>query len=657
KHTEIETILNVPPTVLMGSGSDKTINENGVYTTSATFIDFGASSWTATINYGDGSPIETVQLGGGEDGNGPFPTTSLSHVYGDNGTYTVTVEVTDNQDGGKGVATATVRVNNLDPEVYLVTSSATLFHGGNAFLGRANATQAHTATISDPGSDDLRFTWSHELKNGLAFSNRTEFDRTTYFNNGTAAGDLPFTDALPSSPGNFPFHVAKDGALVRFAEPGIYRVTVTATDDDFGRWAPSTGTSSQSLAYLVTDNRNCTNQYGFWQRQYEGGNNQDIDNTRLQRYLDLINWASSLFGEAVPVTTFAQAVNILKPGGPDVGDKSPDNHKGKAVQEIFVAWLNWASGGIAWAEVLPNGENLYHALARAEALVLNPLSDFTAYKEAQSVAAYARRSDPGQADCIERMFNVSLDPASISSAPLETKIFTSTHQHPATAAKITSARILVNSKVSGVAGLYARYDSLTNRLYLLDDAGKSWLGGFTPGTNRTITNSQGSLNCATTTVQRFGNQLVVQWSLSAANKWQNTTQKVFLHVTEQSGLTDGWDEMGKWTITASTGAALPTTTPSTVALSATAAVAGSSEVTLTFTGALDGVQAAEASRYSVTINGAPVAIQSVTALQAVVKLRLATSINKGDALVVRWNGLVDASQRSLADDQATIISP
>ncbi|MBF8266567.1 MAG: hypothetical protein HW388_75 [Dehalococcoidia bacterium] len=60
------------------------------------------------MNYGDGSGNQALSLTG--------KTFNLSHVYADNGTYTVTVTVTDD-DGGSGFDTLTVTVNNVAPVV------------------------------------------------------------------------------------------------------------------------------------------------------------------------------------------------------------------------------------------------------------------------------------------------------------------------------------------------------------------------------------------------------------------------------------------------------------------------------------------------------------------------------------------------------------
>lgn len=78
-----------------------TMNEGATYSENGSFTDSDSTSWTATVDYGDGSGTQPLTLTG--------MNFSLSHVYSTHGTYTVTVSVTDNQ-GATGTATATVTV-------------------------------------------------------------------------------------------------------------------------------------------------------------------------------------------------------------------------------------------------------------------------------------------------------------------------------------------------------------------------------------------------------------------------------------------------------------------------------------------------------------------------------------------------------------------
>jgi hypothetical protein len=85
------------------------VNIGSTYTNNGSFSETGSSSWTATVDYGDG--------GYGVDGSGlqSLPLSgqnfTLNHVYKDAGTYKVVVRVTDDQ-GATGFSTATVYVNS-----------------------------------------------------------------------------------------------------------------------------------------------------------------------------------------------------------------------------------------------------------------------------------------------------------------------------------------------------------------------------------------------------------------------------------------------------------------------------------------------------------------------------------------------------------------
>src|SRR5206468_1285930 len=108
QHTTTVIVNNVAPMVTPAA------NQNATEGTSASlslgsFSDPGADSpWSIDVNWGDGSAHTT------------FPKSvtgslgSQTHLYADNGPYTVTVSVTD-KDGGSGWAVFTVTVANANP--------------------------------------------------------------------------------------------------------------------------------------------------------------------------------------------------------------------------------------------------------------------------------------------------------------------------------------------------------------------------------------------------------------------------------------------------------------------------------------------------------------------------------------------------------------
>jgi DNA/RNA endonuclease G (NUC1)/PKD repeat protein len=125
-------VANVDPTVRVFAGA--TLLKGESYTGSTSFIDPGADTWTATVDYGDGSGPQALSIAGS--------TMALSHRYTTAGTYTVTVTVRDN-DGGVGTRTATVVVQSATQGIGdLQTLVSTLARAGGLNHGNANALDA-----------------------------------------------------------------------------------------------------------------------------------------------------------------------------------------------------------------------------------------------------------------------------------------------------------------------------------------------------------------------------------------------------------------------------------------------------------------------------------------------------------------------------------
>jgi PKD repeat protein/cytolysin (calcineurin-like family phosphatase) len=114
-------IDNLAPTV--DAGPNQTVNEGqAVSLAPATFNDKGTlDTHTAAINWGDGSPVEfgvvsETPFGPPGSSAGMDGRVNDSHVYADNGSYTVQVCVSDD-DGGVGCDAFFVTVHNVAPGV------------------------------------------------------------------------------------------------------------------------------------------------------------------------------------------------------------------------------------------------------------------------------------------------------------------------------------------------------------------------------------------------------------------------------------------------------------------------------------------------------------------------------------------------------------
>ncbi|MBI4311724.1 MAG: CSLREA domain-containing protein [Chloroflexi bacterium] len=137
--TDVKSIAvsvgNMAPAVY--PGLDNALNEGKVFTSSGFFKDRGADTWTATVDYGDGSGPQPLALN-------PDKSFSLAHAYADNGVFTVRVVVLDD-DGGKGEGTLVVTVHNVAPSVEA---------GPDMKAGTGAPVKLAPATFTDPGASD-----------------------------------------------------------------------------------------------------------------------------------------------------------------------------------------------------------------------------------------------------------------------------------------------------------------------------------------------------------------------------------------------------------------------------------------------------------------------------------------------------------------------
>ncbi len=332
------TVLNLAPTVEAGPSQTIVEGQNLLLELNS-FTDPGfLDSHSLNIDWGDGTPIEQGLVA--ESMGAGF--VSGSHAYGDDGTYEVTLNLCDDDDGC-GQDRFQVIVENSAPNVKLDRSGLKSFGDDDAFLERVGVEQSHQALASDSGSDDLIFLWN------FGFS-------PMYYNDGTGP------DPLSSSSGVFPFQVI-DSAQVTFDSPGIHAVMIEVVDDD-------RATSQDSLPVLVTDNKDLVQGRSYWLNQFSGVGETQIDQATLQAYLDLVNFSSKFFSERKSVKTIEEARQTL----------AINNRKIRSTVEasLLVAWLNFAQGAIVWEQKIDANRDcrgdtpFYEVMKKIEATLLRP---------------------------------------------------------------------------------------------------------------------------------------------------------------------------------------------------------------------------------------------------------------------------------------------
>ena len=184
------TVKNVAPSIVSLNG-DTEVSEGAVADFSAIAADNGSDSLTYSWNFGDGS----------ENKEGA----NVNHVFRDNGNYTVTLTVTDD-DGASTTSTLDVVVNNVAPSIVDIS------HGE---IAEGVSTQ-FTATATDPGDDILTYTWD-------------------------------FGDGSEIVMGETVNHL--------FVDNGNYTITLTVTDDDGGETVSQISVTATEVFNIKAEGR------------------------------------------------------------------------------------------------------------------------------------------------------------------------------------------------------------------------------------------------------------------------------------------------------------------------------------------------------------------------------------------------------------------
>lgn len=341
--TTTVTVTNVAPTVTIDP--IPAIDEHGTTTVSGVISDPGwLEALTATIDF--------------DDGNGPQPLTgvlenvrpdatltfSVDKQYGDDGTFDVTVTGFDDDTSTSDTSPAVVA--NVDPTVTIDSSGELVYDGVSAFVVEAGEDLTVPANATDPGSDDLTFTWDWD-------------DGTT--SSETSLVNPPLLDPL-KSPTVQPRDVTLE-ATHAYAEACLYELTVTVEDDDGGE-------GDDSAAVVITGNADISKGSGWWLNQYRTKPPNDFTTAELECYLAIAGYFSLVFPDGM---VRADGAAILHAPA-----KSPESIIFD--EEALAAWLNFANGAIKFDTPVDTDGNgtldstFADAMLTAETIRMNPAS-------------------------------------------------------------------------------------------------------------------------------------------------------------------------------------------------------------------------------------------------------------------------------------------
>jgi PKD domain len=348
------TVLNVPPNIV-SLGSDGPKPENSAITVTGTIADPGwLENLTATINWGDGTPTQSIA--GTLENNRPNATLafSVSHAYGDDsggGTFTATVCGSD--DDTTTCQILGLSITNVNPTAVIMEPGTFLVNGIPTVIAHAGETVSFKGESFDPGSDDRTTTW--DWGDGAPSPDSTEL----------SLNDPNFNPDPDPSPTVNPRTVTDD-ELHAFGEACFFTVTFGAADDDGG-------TASATVNVITTGNAPRRRGAGYWQTQYRPRPTALSEAQRLC-YLAIAGYMSAVFNEVRDASTVAAAFDVLN---------LSHNH-GSAIEQldrqILTAWLNFANGAFDYTELVDTGGKGAAAIpfgtvmATAEAVRLNPAS-------------------------------------------------------------------------------------------------------------------------------------------------------------------------------------------------------------------------------------------------------------------------------------------
>jgi PKD repeat protein len=203
-------ILNVPPEA--EAGNDQTVDEGDVVSFSANFTDPGTED-THTIEWAFG------------DGTTDTGTLTPTHVYADDGTYTVTVSISDD-DGASDSDTLMVTVMNALPVVE-AGADQTVDEGIEvSFL----------VAFNDKGTSDTHIA-------------------TINWGDGTAAEPGTVTESPSGPPGSTSGVSGTVSGSHVYADNGIYTIEVCITDDDGDSGCDTLEVTVINKAPIVSSNR------------------------------------------------------------------------------------------------------------------------------------------------------------------------------------------------------------------------------------------------------------------------------------------------------------------------------------------------------------------------------------------------------------------
>ena len=363
-------VANVSPTLAVVD--NQTVDEGQLLSLTGlgTFTDPGfdnplanpptSEAFTYRINWGDGTDADTGAANIETPGSpGVLTQGSLdgSHTYADNGVYTVTVTLSDD-DGGEDVKSFQVTVNNVAPTLSVV-GDQTIDEGDTLSI-------ANLGTFTDPGFDNpLANPPTQET-----FTYTINWGDNSNVDAGTAFID---SEGQPGTPTQGSFY-----GIHTYGQAGVYTVTASVADDDGGEDVKTFQVTVNNVAPTLTVINDQTANEGQSKNFVRIGTFTDPGFSN-ESFAFSVDW-----GDGTTTTGQPNAVNYGSPGTLTTGYFTRNHCFADAGVYTVTVTLSDSSGGqdvktfqVTVADVAPTLElpDYYHANEGEEV----DLSDLGAY--------------------------------------------------------------------------------------------------------------------------------------------------------------------------------------------------------------------------------------------------------------------------------------
>jgi immune inhibitor A len=142
----------------------------------------------------------------------------------------------------------------------------------------------------------------------------------------------------------------------------------------------------------------------------------------------------------------------------------------------------------------------------------------------------------------------SISPSSGSGPAGAVTYFETSYADPNGYADLKSCYFHIGATPSLLNNVTLMYNAAKDKLWLLDDSGSTWTGGFAPGSDNVLENSQAKVYCSLTSAYGSGETLNVNWAIEFKPGYTGA-KKLGLTCKDRDSAKAMGNWMGTWTIT------------------------------------------------------------------------------------------------------------